>query len=90
MMLVPTLLPAFQSPGLVNLTIETGWGESENEVPSNLAGSLSTGTFATTRPHITIVSFAYTTAEWDIMRAQYIAALPVQHREGRLEMMLYP
>lgn len=89
-MSVPNLIRNVRSPGIVSLTVETEWDHIEDEPPSDLADSLSTGTFATTRPHATIVCSMHTDQERGIMRNKYIAALPVLHREGRLDITHRP
>lgn len=82
---VPTLLRNTPSPGLARLIIETAWDEYEGDITPELADSLSTGAFATARPHVTIKCISYTEEDKDFIRDLYLAALPTLHREGRLE-----
>ena len=85
----PALLRAVRAPNLADLTIATDRATSASEVPSDLADSLSTGTFAITWPRVTFVCQCPSTGDptLEMARDRYIAALPVLHREGRLRVV---
>ena len=89
---VPDLARSMQTPNLVSLIIETIWGPLNEEVPSDLEGSLSTGSYATACPLITLYCVQMTVPKdkeqaFDSIHSKLLKALPVLRASGRLQIV---